>query len=63
MSHREDSAYYWLRAAEELRRSDEAANEAAAAVHRELAYRYGTLADGTGADGHDLILAHGGRAA
>lgn len=44
MSRRDDRVYYWLRAAEELERGDQAANREAAAVHYELAYRYGALA-------------------
>lgn len=44
MSHHEDTAYYQRRAAEELERAAEATGAAAAAVHSDLAYRYGALA-------------------
>jgi hypothetical protein len=44
MSHHEDFAYYQRRAAEELERAGEAAEAVAAAIHSDLAQRYGALA-------------------
>ena len=44
MSYPDESAYYWLRAAAELERGDQAPTATIAAVHYELAYRYGVAA-------------------
>ena len=56
MSHQDDSAYYGLRAAEEVSRGDEATNEAVAAIHYELAFRYETLAAQLRTKGPKLTL-------
>ena len=45
----DDSAYYWIRAAEELERAQAAASEVVAQVHNDLARRYGTRAAKMGA--------------
>lgn len=44
MSGQHDAAYYWIRAAEELERAEQAVNPTVAAVHHDLAYRYGARA-------------------
>lgn len=62
MTRRDDHAFYWLRAAEELRRGEQAADATAAAVHYELAYRYGLLAAQTGTERPELTLVASGSA-
>lgn len=44
MSGKNDTAYYWIRAAEELEKAAQAVNPAVAAVHHDLAFRYGARA-------------------
>ena len=56
MSHQDDCAYYALRAAEESLRGDEATNEAVAAIHYELAFRYEVLAAQLRTEGPKLTL-------
>jgi hypothetical protein len=60
MSHQDDSAYYGLRAAEEVLRGDEATNEAIAAIHYELAFRYEVLAAQLRTEGPKLTLVNRG---
>ena len=47
MSKKADAAYYGVRAAEEGRRSEDAAEPRSAAVHADLAARYKALSIGT----------------
>lgn len=56
MSYQYDTAYYWIRAAEEYERADQATTAAAAAVHYELAYRYGIIASQADAGRPPLML-------
>lgn len=59
MLHPDDQAYYWIRAAEELERAAQAKDSSVAAVHHELAYRYGALAAQEGPATPKLTLVEG----
>lgn len=59
MLHRDDHDYFWVRAAEELEHGKLASDATVAAVHYELAYRYGALASQTCNATPKLALVHG----
>lgn len=61
MSNPDDHNYYWIRAAEEFERGGQAVDSIVAAVHYELAFRYGTLAAQTGTRAPKLKLVKGTR--
>ncbi len=62
MAQRECPSYYWIRAAEEMERGDHSVDPAVAAVHYEMAYRYGMLATRMTAGAPRLLLIQGGKA-
>lgn len=61
MLHPDDHTYYWIRAAEEFERGGQTNDSIVAAVHYELAYRYGTLAAQSGTGAPRLTLVEGTR--
>lgn len=56
MIHREHPNYYWIRAAEEMERGDHTPDTAVAAVHYEMAYRYGIFATEISKGARELTL-------
>ena len=61
MTDQDGASYYWVRAAEEMNRGDRADNPTVAAVHFEMAYRYGIIATQKGQKTPTLRLIDGGK--